>query len=191
MDSYSLTLLKENSRILYFWAFVILINCGIIYYFVIRDKIFSPMTERKWKAIFKSLLYTTPWILFFFFSGWHRPWLQQESLSNLRIEEGILQITHYSKGNRAYLEGGDTRVIELVCHSSLSRLSGYENENVTIWRKKNRKYVYQMSVNGEIVFPLSEANRGLFVYNVNGTILDIFFLSGMLFFTFLYVSHEG
>ena len=163
----------------------------MIYYFVIRDKIFSPMTERKWKAIFKSLLYTTPWILFFFFFGWHRPWLQQESLSNLKIEEGILHITHYSKGNHAYLEGGDTRVIELVCLSSLSRLSGYENENVTIWRKKNRKYVYQMSVNGEIVFPLSEANRGLFVYNVDGTISDIFFLSGMLWFTFLCVSREG
>ena len=183
-------MLNDYRDVISFWLFTIFLNLYIIYHFVVRNKIFSPMTERKKMAIWKSMLYTVPFLLFFIFSGWHQPWMPQESLSNLKMEEGILRITHYSKGNHAYLEGGSTNVIELVCPYSLRKLSGYENENATIWLRG--KYIYQMKINDEMIFSISEANSGLFKYNLNGVFLDLFVFGGVvLWFTFLYVSIEG
>ena len=182
-----LVIIVDNYKdVLPFWAFVTFLNLSIIYYFVIRNKIFTPMTERKWKNIVKSLIYTIPITIFLVVYGWHRPWLHQEEITNLQKEEGIVRIVHFRTHNPVYLEtSGGRRVIELVYPFSFELLKSYEGRHVIIWRKT--KYVYQLEVEEEVVFSIDEANNGLLKYNLDGIFLDLVILSIILWCTFFYV----
>ena len=167
------------------WLVAILLNVGTIYYFVIREKVFSPMTSKKWTIVCCTVVFGLVFFMFLDFCGQHQSWLFQESLSNLKEKEGILKLTHYTKGNFYYLQmkNGEKLHLKFV-YPSMSRFEKYEGEYVTIWEKSGR-YVYQMEIKEDMVFPINEANSNIFHYNLRGVIKDLMWLWGIIFMMFI------
>lgn len=170
------------------WLVIILMNVWTIYDYIIRKKIFSPMTLQKWKIIFYSIILGSIFFEFVNLCGWHQPWLYQEKLYNLKKEEGILRLTHYTKGNYYYLEMENGNQPHLKFISVHKEFAVYEDKEVIIWR--NGRYVYQMSFpNSVIYFSINEANSEIFLYNLNGIFIDLFILWSILSTMFLYIYH--
>ena len=169
----------------FFWALLILLWIVTIYYFVIREKVFSPMTSKKWTIVCCTVVFGLVFFMFLDFCGRHQSWLFQESLSNLKEKEGILKLTHYTKGNFYYLQmkNGEKLHLKFV-YPSMSRFEKYEGEYVTIWEKSGR-YVYQMELNGDVVFSIDEANEEVFLYNFRGSILNLGWLWVIAFIMFM------
>ncbi len=157
-------------------ALAILLNLGTIFYFVICKRVFSPMTSKKWIIIFCTIVFGFLFFDFLGSRGLHDPWLYPEELSNLTKQEGNLRLTHFAKGNSYYLEI-EERVaypLKFVYPSPMTRFVKYEDEYVTIWKKG--RYVYQMEIEGDVVFPISKANDEIFLFNCIGVMGDMMWL---------------
>ena len=160
----------------YTFAIFICFIWGVtIYRFVIREKVFSPMTKRKWLII---LCYVVAgFVLFNPLVRYDicKPWLPQEELSNLTKLEGVLQYTNRTENNTYYIEmeNGRKRPINFVALNNV-KFEEYEGEYVTVWKKG--RYVYQMEVEGNIVLPINEANNEIFPFNCRGMIANLMYV---------------
>ena len=174
---------------MYFYgAFAILLNLGTIFYFVVCKKIFSPMTNKKWIIIFCTIVFGFLFFEFLGSCGKHDPWLYPEELSNLTKLEGNLRLTHFANGNSYYLEI-EERVaypLKFAYPSSMTRFVKYEDKYVTIWKKG--RYVYQMKIEEDVVFPISKANDEIFLFNCIGVMGDMMWLQAILFSMFIAMS---
>ena len=142
------------------------------------------MTSKKWTILCCTILFGFIFFIFLDVCDIHQQWLHQEDLSNLKRQEGILKLTHSLKNNRYYIKmkNGKTYGLEFVT-VPMSKFKVYEGESVTIWKKKGR-YVYQMEVDGNLVFSIDEANDGIFLYNYVGIMIDLLWLCGILWIMF-------
>ncbi len=167
------------------WFVAILLNVGTIYYFVIRKKVFSPMTSKKWTIVCCTILLGFIFFIFLDVCGIRRQWLPQENLSNLKRQEGILKLTHSLKNNHYYIEMENGEILNLIfVYPYMPDFEKYESEYVTIWEKSGR-YVYQMEIKENIIFPISEANEKIFIFNCFGIIIDLIWLWGIIFMMFI------
>ena len=105
-------------------------------------------------------------------SGQWQPRLYQEEVSNLTKQEGFLKHTHREKCYTYYIEmeNGKKRPLEFV-QLDISRFKEYEEAFVTVWKKG--RYVYQMEVEGDIVFLIDEANNEIFLFNCQGILKNL------------------
>lgn len=91
---------------------------------------------------------------------------------------------NHLRNNTYYIEmkNGKKRPLSFV-YISISRFEEYEGEYVTVW--KNGRYVYQMELNGDVVFSIDEANEEVFLYNFRGSILNLGWLWVIAFIMFM------
>ena len=178
-------ILIEMNFTYFWWLLAILLNVGTIYYFVIRKKVFSPMTSKKWTIVCCTILLGFIFFIFLDVCGIRQQWLPQENLSNLKRQEGILKLTHSLKNNHYYIEMENGEILNLIfVYPYMPDFEKYESEYVTIWEKGGR-YVYQMEIKEDIVFPINEANSNIFHYNLRGVIKDLMWLWGIIFMMFI------
>ena len=97
-------------------------------------------------------------------------------------------MTHFVTGNSYYLET-EERVaypLKFAYPSSMTRFVKHEDEYVTVWKKG--RYVYQMKIEDDIVFPIGKANDEIFLFNCIGVMGDMFWLWAILFSMFIAMS---
>ena len=147
------------------------------------------MTSKKWIIVCCSIIFG---FIFYTFFTVHQPWLHQENLSNLKRQEGILKLTNRLKLNTYYLEMENNETSKVVfVYPSMSRFEEYEGKYVTVWKKD--KYVYQMKMEDDVIFPISAANDEIFLFNCAGIITDLTtlwtILASMLYI--MYISSDS
>ena len=130
------------------------------------------MTKRKWIAILCSIVGGFVYLNYIESSGQWQPRLYQEEVSNLTKQEGFLKHTTNRKNYTYYIEmeNGKKCPLEFV-QLYTSRFKEYEEEFVTVWKKG--RYVYQMEVEGNIVFSIDEANNEIFLFNCQGVLKNL------------------
>ena len=153
--------------ILFILPWIITICC-----FVIREKVFSPMTKGKWIAILCSIVGGFVYLNYIESSGQWQPRLYKEEVSDLTKQEGFLKHTTNRENYTYYIEmeNGKKRPLEFV-QLYISRFAEYKEEFVTVWKKG--RYIYQMEVEGNIVFSIDEANNEIFLFNCQGVLKNL------------------
>ena len=171
------------------WILFILPWIITIYRFIIREKVFSPMTKRKWIAILCSIVGGFVYLNYIESSGQWQPRLYQEEVSNLTKQEGFLKHTKRVKNNTYYIEmeNGKKRPLEFV-QLYTSRFKEYEEEFVIIWKKG--RYIYQMEVEGNIVFLIDEANNEIFLFNCQGVLKNLMWIWGIVTSMFILMLYS-
>ncbi len=133
------------------------------------------MTSKKRIIIFCTIVFGFLFFDFLSYVGVREPQIYQEKLSDLKREEGLLQLTHYLRANYYYIEMENGKKLRLKFVSlAKSKFSSYEGKYVTVWRKG--RYVYQMEIDGKVIFSINEANDEVFHYNYNRVIFDLLWL---------------